>query len=154
MIRHFAHRLIDRGVPVVTPPGGLACHIDATRFLPNLPQSKYIAGSLAAAMYLASGARGMERGTLSTDRDRDGNEVFSDLELLRLAVPRRTYTISQIDYAVDRLTWLHRHADLIKGLTFVEEPPILRFFFGRLKAIDNWGQDLVEAFRKDFGDEL
>lgn len=154
MIQYFAEQLKARGIPVVTPPGGLACHIDARLFLPDLPPSKYIAGSLAAAVYLVSGARGMERGTVSEQREPDGTEVFSSLELLRLAVPRRTYTISQIDYVVDRVAWLLKYRDLIKGLIFYEEPPILRFFFGKMRAIDNWGANLVEAFKKDFGPDL
>jgi len=154
MIQYFAEQFKARGIPVVTPPGGLACHIDARRFLPDMPPSKYIAASLAAAVYLVSGARGMERGTMSEQRDEDGNEVFSELELLRLAVPRRTYTLAQIDYVIDRVCWLHDHRDLINGLTFYEEPPILRFFFGKMKPIDNWSAKLVEAFKKDFGPDL
>jgi tryptophanase len=143
--------LIETKIPVVTPPGGLACHLDAMKFLPNMPQSQYPAGSLAAAVYLASGVRTMERGTISMDRDKDGNEVYSDIELTRIAVPRRVYTMSQIEYAVDRLNWLYQHRDLIGGLKFIEEPPVLRFFFGKLEALNNWGAKLVDAFKKDFG---
>ena len=152
-IEYFVNRLLENGVPVVTPPGGLACHVDATRFLPHIPQAQYIAGSLAAAIYLTAGIRSMERGTISMDRDEKGNEVMADLELARLAVPRRVYTLSQIEYAVDRLTWLYKNRNLVKGLIFVEEPPVLRFFFGRLKSIDNWGKDLVQAFESEFGIE-
>lgn len=152
-VKYFAERLIEKKIPVVTPPGGLACHIDASMFLPHLPQSEYPAGALAAAIYIVSGVRSMERGTISMDRDQDGNDVFSDLELARLAVPRRVYTMSQIEYAVDRLSWLYKHKDLVKGLKFVEEPPVLRFFFGKLTALDNWGAKLAEAFKKDFGTE-
>ena len=152
-IEYFVGRLLENGVPAVTPPGGLAAHLDAKRFLPHLPQSQYPAGALAAAVYLASGVRTMERGTISTDRDTEGNEVFADLELARLAVPRRVYTMSQIEYAVDRIAWLYRHRDLVKGLRFVEEPPVLRFFFGKLAALDDWGEDLTTAFEKDFGSE-
>jgi len=150
-VKYFAERLIENKIPVVTPPGGLACHIDASMFLPHLPQSEYPAGALAAAIYITSGVRSMERGTISMDRDKDGNDVYSDLELARLAVPRRVYTMSQIEYAVDRLSWLYKHRDLVKGLKFVEEPPVLRFFFGKLEALDNWGAKLAEAFKKDFG---
>jgi tyrosine phenol-lyase len=67
-------------------------------------------------------------------------------------VPRRVYTISHIEYAVDRIAWLYKHRDLVKGLKFVEEPPVLRFFFGKLAAIDNWGKTLSEAFKKELGD--
>jgi tryptophanase len=150
-IEYFVGRLLANGVPAVTPAGGLACHVDAKRFLPQLPQSQYPAGALAAAIYIASGVRSMERGTISMDRDAKGNEVFADLELARLAVPRRVYTMSQIEYAVDRLTWLYQHRDLVKGLRFVQEPKVLRFFFGRLEPLDNWGAQLRKAFETDFG---
>jgi tyrosine phenol-lyase len=150
-IKYFACRLMANGVPVVTPPGGLACHIDAMRFIPHVPQTEYPAGALAAAAFITSGIRGMERGTVSMDRDEQGNDVPSDLELLRLAVPRRVYTMSHFEYATDRLKWLHNHRDLIGGLEFCEEPPILRFFAGRLKPKNNWGARLAEAFEKDFG---
>jgi tyrosine phenol-lyase len=151
-VKYFAGRLLENGVPVVTPPGGLACHLDAKRFLPHIPQTQYPAGALAAAVYLSSGIRTMERGTISTDRDKEGKEILADLELTRIAVPRRVYTISHIEYAVDRITWLYKHRDLVKGLKFVEEPPVLRFFFGKLAAIDNWGKTLSEAFKKELGD--
>lgn len=151
LIQYFVGRLVESGVPVVTPPGGLACHVDATRFLPHIPQREYPAGALAAAIYITSGIRSMERGTVSSDRDEKGEDVLSDLELARLAVPRRVYSVSHVEYAVDRLTWLYAHRDLVKGLSFVEEPPLLRFFFGRLEPIDNWGADLAAAFEAEFG---
>jgi tyrosine phenol-lyase len=152
-IKYFVERLDESGVPVVTPAGGLACHVDVRRFLPQLPQSIYPAGALAVAIYLTSGIRSMERGTISTDRDEAGNDVMADLELVRLALPRRVYTLSHVEYAVDRLIWLYAHRDLVGGLRFVEEPPVLRFFFGRLQPIGDWPNRLVEAFRADFGDE-
>jgi tryptophanase len=148
---YFVAKLLEKGVPVVTPAGGLACHVDAKRFLPHIPQSQYPAGALAAAIYIASGVRSMERGTISTDRDAQGNDVFADLELARLALPRRTYTLSHVEYTADRLAWLYAHRDLVGGLHFVEEPPVLRFFFGRLETQGDWGQQLVEAFEADFG---
>jgi tryptophanase len=150
-IKWFCGRLIDAGVPVVTPPGGLACHLDAMRFIPQVPQTEYPAGALAAAAFIVSGIRGMERGTISMDRDEAGNDVPSDIELLRLAVPRRVFTMSHFIYATDRLQWLMKHRDLIGGLEFYDEPPILRFFGGRLKPKNDWGTRLTEAFEKDFG---
>jgi len=153
-VKYFAERLIEHKVPVVTPPGGLACHLDAKLFLPHIPWSQYPAGALSAAVYIASGVRSMERGTISVDRDPDTKqEIASDLELARLAVPRRVYTMSQIEYVVDRLTWLHKNRDIVKGLKFVEEPPVLRFFFGKLTPLDNWGAKLAEAFKKEIGPE-
>ncbi|HPN33410.1 MAG TPA: tryptophanase [bacterium] len=152
-IKHFVNELDKRGVPVVTPPGGLACHVDAKKFVPHIPQQQYPAGALSAAIYLSSGVRSMERGTISTDRDKDGKEIMADMELARLAVPRRIFTLSQIEYTIDRVAWLYKHRNLIKGLAFVEEPPVLRFFFGKLKPMDNWGEKLVKAFEAEFGAE-
>jgi len=150
-IEHFVNRMMENGLPAVTPPGGLAAHLDAKRFLPHIPQNQYPAGALAAAIYIASGVRTMERGTISTDRDANGKEIYADLELARLAVPRRVYTLSQIEYAVDRLTWLYKNRELVKGLKFVEEPPVLRFFFGRLQPLENWGAKLARSFKAEFG---
>ncbi|MGQ9624567.1 MAG: tryptophanase [Candidatus Bathycorpusculaceae bacterium] len=151
-IKYFVKRLKEKNIPVVTPPGGLACHLDAMKFLPHIPQAQYPAGALASALYIASGIRSMERGTISMERDKDGKEVFADLELTRIALPRRVYTISHIEYAVDRISWLYSHRDLVKGLKFVYEPPVLRFFLGKLEAIDNWGRNLSEAYKKELGD--
>ena len=150
-IKYFVNKLVKAGIPVVTPPGGLGCHLDAKKFLPNIPQSEYPAGALAAALYIASGIRSMERGTISMDRDKDGKDVFADAELTRLAIPRRVYSMSHIDYAIDRIVWLHKHRNLVKGLKFVSEPPVLRFFFGKLEALDDWGVDLKDAFKKELG---
>lgn len=150
-IKYFVNRLVEMGIPVVTPPGGLACHLDATKFLPSIPPTQYPAGALAAALYVASGIRSMERGTLSMDRDKERNEVLSDLELTRIALPRRVYTMSHIEYAVDRIEWVYNHRSLIKGLRFVYEPHVLRFFLGKLEAIDNWGRNLCEAYKKELG---
>lgn len=86
------------------------------------------------------------------DRDKEGKEVLADIELTRIALPRRVYTISHIEYAVDRINWLYKHRDLVRGLRFVFEPPVLRFFDGRLEPIDNWGKGLSEAFKKELGD--
>lgn len=106
------------------------------------------------ALYIASGIRGMERGTLSEQRNPDGSEVFSNMELLRLAMPRRVFTLSQVKYAVDRILWLYENRKLIEGLKFTDEPKILRFFFGRLKPVSNWQENLVKKFKEDFGDSL
>jgi tryptophanase len=154
-IKYFVERLQEYGVSVVTPPGGLACHVNAREFLPNIPPLQYPAEALNAAMYLVSGARGVERGTMSEDRDRNGKEVTAKMELVRIAIPRRTYTLGHIEYVADRVAWLHHHKDLIGGLRFVEEPPVMRFFFGKLETVGgDWGAKLVKAFKADFGNEL
>ena len=149
--KYFVGLLQDKGIPVVTPAGGLACHIDAMRFVDHVPQSEYPAGALGAAVYITSGIRGMERGSVSMDRDKDGNDVPADMELLRLAVPRRVYTMSHYQYAADRLRWLYDHRKTIGGLEFYEEPPVLRFFGGKMKPKGDWGAELADAFEKHFG---
>ncbi|MDR2870937.1 MAG: tryptophanase [Xanthomonadaceae bacterium] len=153
-IRYLVERLEAHQIPVVTPAGGLGCHVDAMGFLPHIRQQEYPAGALAAAFYLVSGVRGMERGTVSSIRDEHGNDILSDAELLRLAFPRRVFTLSQVKYVEDRLHWLYTKRDLVGGLRFVEEPTVLRFFMGRLEAVSDWPERLMEAFRADFGDSL
>lgn len=153
-INYMVQELDKLGIPVISPGGALGCHIDATQFLSHIPQTEYQAGSLVAAFYIASGIRGMERGTVSSSRDENGNEILADLELLRLAVPRRVFTLSQIEFTIDRLNWLYHHRKLIGGLKFVEEPPVLRFFTGRLDAVNDWPGKLVEKYKEDFGNTL
>lgn len=153
-IAYMTEELLKKGVPVVTPPGGLGCHINAMEFLDHIPQNQYPAGALAAALFVAGGIRGMERGTMSEQRDENGNETFSNMELLRLAMPRRVFTLSQVNYAVDRIGWLYENRRIVEGLSFVEEPKILRFFFGKLKTVSDWQPKLVEKFRADFEDSL
>ena len=153
-VEALCEELQAKGVPVVTPPGGLGCHVDARAFCSHIPSEQYPAGALAAALFIASGVRGMERGTLSEKRLADGTQPTASMELVRLAVPKRVYTLSQIKYVADRLEWLFRNRELIGGLEFVEEPTVLRFFFGRLKPTGGWAEKLAEQFRKDFGDSL
>lgn len=153
-IEYMVDELVKRGVPVVTPAGGLGCHLDAMEFVKHIPQNQYPAGALASALYIISGVRGMERGTLSEQRRADGTEPLANMELLRLAMPRRVFTLSQVKYAIDRIHWLYENRHLVEGLEFVEEPKTLRFFFGRLAPVSNWQEKLVAAFKKDFPGSL
>jgi len=153
-IQFMTNELLKRGIPVVTPAGGLGCHLNARAFLPHLDDHQYPAGALAAAIYIAGGIRGMERGTLSEQREPDGTEPIAAMELVRLAMPRRVFTLSQVMYAVDRIDWLFRNRHLIGGLRWVQEPNTLRFFFGKLEADSDWQEQLAAAFRRDFGDSL
>ena len=141
------------GVPMVTPGGGLGAHIDANAVVDHIPSEQYPAGSLVAALYLCGGIRGMERGTLSEERNPDGSERISAVEMVRLAFPRRVFTLSQTEYVIDRVKWLYDHRDMIGGLRFVREPKSLRFFTGELEAIGDWPEKLVEAYAKDFGED-
>lgn len=153
-IEYMVDELNKKGVPVVTPAGGLGCHLNAMAFLKHVPQNQYPAGALGAALYIASGVRGMERGTMSEQRDENGVEPLSNMELLRLAMPRRVFTLSQVKYAIDRIGWLYENRNLIGGIKFVEEPKVLRFFFGRLVPVSDWQSKLAAKFKADFADSL
>ncbi|HHU58372.1 MAG TPA: tryptophanase [Bacteroidales bacterium] len=151
----YAVNELDRlGIPVITPAGALGAHVDAMSFLPHIPQSEYPAGALAAALYIISGCRGMERGTISSVRLENGEDLLADMELLRLAFPRRVFTLSQTKFLIDRINWLYQNRELVGGLKFTEEPKVLRFFMGRLDAVSDWPEKLVAKFKQDFGDSL
>ena len=153
-IAYAVDELDKLGIPVVTPAGALGCHIDSMSFLSHVPQTQYPAGALAAALFIASGCRGMERGTISSVRDENGNDILADVELLRLAFPRRVFTLSQTMYLIDRVNWLFQNRKLVGGLRFVEEPPVLRFFMGRLEPTSDWPAKLIKKYKEDFGDSL
>ena len=153
-IAEFARVLSSYGVPIVTPAGGLGVHINAREFVSHIPGEEYQAAALVSAIYLVSGARGMERGSLSEERNADGSEHIASCELVRLALPRRVFTLSQIHFIADRIAWLYDNRHLIGGLEFTEEPSVMRFFIGRLKAKGDWQEKLVAKFKEDFGDSL
>jgi tryptophanase len=149
-IDHCVRELDSLGIPMVTPGGGLGAHINAREVVSHIPSEQYPAGSLVAALYLSGGIRGMERGTLSEERNPDGSERIAAVEMVRLAFPRRVFTLSQTEYVIDRVKWLYDHRHLIGGLRFVHEPKSLRFFTGRLEPIGDWPEKLIEAYKKDF----
>ncbi len=154
-IEHVVNQLTQIGVPVITPAGALGVHLDARAFLPQVPGAQYPAGALAIALFMVAGVRGMERGTISTDRDPiTHQEVLADLELVRLAIPRRMFSLAHLQFLLDRVQWLFEHRDLIGGLRFVDEPPVLRFFDGRLEPIGDWPAKLLRQFKADFGESL
>ncbi len=153
-IEYTVNSLDEMGIPVITPAGALGCHIDSMGFLPHVPQQQYPAGALAAALFIISGIRGMERGTISSIRDENGNDVLADVELLRLAFPRRVFTLSQTKFVIDRVKWLYDNRELVGGLEWIQEPPLLRFFLGTLKPVSDWPQKLVAKFKTDFGESL
>ena len=151
-IDHCVRELDALGIPMVTPGGGLGAHINAREVVSHIPSDQYPAGSLVAALYLAGGIRGMERGTLSEERNPDGTERIAAVEMVRLAFPRRVFTLSQTEYVIDRVKWLYDHRHMIGGLRFVHEPKSLRFFTGRLEPIGDWPEKLVAAYKADFED--
>ena len=152
-IAHAVRELDKLGVPMVTPGGGLGAHIDAREVVGHIPADQYPAGSLVAALYLCGGIRGMERGTLSEERNPDGTEHIASVEMVRLAFPRRVFTLSQTEYVIDRVKWLYDHRHMIGGLRFVHEPKTLRFFTGRLEPVSDWPEKLIEAYIADFGED-
>jgi hypothetical protein len=93
-------------------------------------------------------------GTLSEEKNPDGSEHIASCELVRLALPRRVFTLSQVRYIADRLAWLYDNRHLIGGLRFTEEPSVMRFFIGRLEPTSDWQEKLVAKFKEDFGESL
>ncbi len=135
-VRYLWGTLREAGVPVVEPPGGHAVFLDAKAFLPHIPQDQFPAQRLAAALYEASGVRGMERGIVSAGRDPvTGQHRPSKLELVRLTIPRRVYTYSHMDVVADGVIEVFRKKDQLKGLRIVYEPPTLRFFTARFELL-------------------
>ena len=152
-IRHCVDELTKCGVPMITPGGGLGAHIDASKVVPHIPAEEYPAGAMTVALYLCGGIRGMERGTLSEERNPDGTEHIASVEMIRIAFPRRVFTLSQTEYVIDRVKWLYDHRHLIGGLRFTHEPATLRFFTGKLEPTSDWPQKLIEAYIADFGED-
>ena len=153
-IAEFGRILQSHGVPIVTPTGGLGLHLNAREIVGHIPGEQFQAAALCSAIYIVSGARGMERGTLSEEKNADGSEHIASCELVRLALPRRVFTLSQVRYIADRICWLYDNRHLIGGLRFTEEPKVMRFFIGRLEAVNDWQEKLVAKFKEDFGESL
>ena len=134
----FLGRLLkEAGVPVQYPFGGHAIFVDAKRFLPNIPKEEFIAQTLATELYIEGGVRGVEIGSIMADRDPEtGLNRYPDLELMRLAIPRRTYTNDHMRYVAAALINVFERRDKItKGLRIVKEAPILRHFTVELEKI-------------------
>ncbi len=145
-IAFMTDEFIRHGVPVVTPAGGLGCHIDANRFCSHLAPEDFRGASLAAAIYIVSGARGMERGASSEQPAPIGIESVAPMELVRLAVPRRVYTLSHIMYVIDRVVWLYEHRELIGGLRWEDESVERHSFIDYLRPTSDWRERLAEVF--------
>jgi tyrosine phenol-lyase len=126
----------DAGIPHVVPHGGHAIFLDAKRFVPHISQEQLPAQALAAAIYVETGVRAMERGVVSAGRDPEtGENRHPKLELVRLTIPRRVYTQSHMDYTAEGIINLYQKRDQIKGLKFVFEPKQLRFFQARFEQV-------------------
>jgi tryptophanase len=133
---YLTNKLIDAGVPVMQPAGGHAVYLDAKAFLPQIPINQYPGQALVGALYLHGGIRSVEIGSLMFGKyDQDHQLIPSALELVRLAIPRRVYTQSHIDYVAEVIIEVFQHRDKIKGLEIVEEAPTLRHFTAKLKPV-------------------
>ena len=125
---YLADSLTESGIPIVQPPGGHAVYIDARAMLPHIPALEYPGQSLAIALYQAGGVRGCEIGSVMFGRQPDGSEQASAMELVRLAIPRRTYTQSHIDYVIEVCRQVASSAGDLRGYRIVREPASLRHF--------------------------
>lgn len=136
-VAYLGQLLLEYGVPVQFPFGGHAIFVDANRFLPQVPREQYIAQTLAVELYLESGVRGVEIGTLLADRDPITRENrYPELELLRLAIPRRTYTNNHMAYVAAALKNVYdRRERITEGLRITHEAPIMRHFTVELEKV-------------------
>ena len=127
---YLGRHIADRGVPIVEPPGGHAIYIDAGKMLPHIPRDRFPGQALAVELYRHAGVRSVEIGSLMFG-------AAARHELLRLAIPRRVYTQSHIDYLVEAILEVHERRETLRGLEIVSEPPFLRHFTASLRPCEN-----------------
>jgi tryptophanase len=123
---YLGNHIASQGVPIVQPPGGHAIYLDARAFLPHIPQDQFPGVALAAELYLEGGIRSVEIGTLMF-------AAAARMDLVRLAIPRRVYTQSHIDYVVEVILEVWKHRDRIPGMHLTFEAPFLRHFTAHLE---------------------
>ncbi|MDX9760000.1 MAG: tryptophanase [Bacteroidota bacterium] len=133
---YLGKKLHAMGIPILMPPGGHAIYLDARRFLPDIPQEHFPAQSITCALYLDGGIRAVEIGSVMFGRVENGNFVAPDLELVRLAIPRRVYTQSHIDYVIEVVQHVFERRHELKGLRLTYEAPMLRHFTARFDYLD------------------
>ncbi len=135
--QYLGEALLKNNIPIVKPVGGHAVYIDAKSMLPHIPVKEFPAQALACALYLEGGIRGVEIGSLmfGSKDPKTGQDIYAEMELLRLAIPRRVYTQSHIDYVVEVLAEVNKNKDKIKGLRITEESPFLRHFTAKLQPV-------------------
>lgn len=135
-VHYLGKKLLDFGVPLVKPVGTHGVFLDARAFLPHLEQDKFPAQTLAAALYVDSGVRAMERGVVSAGRNKEtGEHNYPNLELVRLTIPRRVYTQAHIDVVAESVENVFINREKINGLKMVYEPQYLRFFQARFEPL-------------------
>ncbi len=135
-VEYLGNLLMSAGVPIIRPVGGHGVFLDAQAILPHIPHDQFPAQALAAALYLESGVRGMERGVVSAGRDKQtGDHHYPKLELVRLAIPRRVYTQAHMDVTAESVIQLLKDPESVNGLRFTYEPESLRFFQARFEPV-------------------
>ncbi|MBN2199961.1 MAG: tryptophanase [Candidatus Aminicenantes bacterium] len=135
-VRYLAALLEKERIPYFKPCGGHAVYILADRFLPHLPRNRYPAWALTTALYREAGVRAVEIGGVMFGRkDKGGREVYPALELVRLCVPRRVYTVSHLQYVAEALAELYKRREKIRGLRIVSQSPYLRHFTARFEEV-------------------
>jgi tryptophanase len=132
---YIGEKLLALGVPIVRPVGGHAVFVDARRFLPHIPPLQYPGQALAVALYEAGGVRACEIGTVMFGLKPDGTEAPADLDLVRLAMPRRVYTQSHADYLVEVFEEVVARRERLRGLRIVSQPRLLRHFTARFEPL-------------------
>jgi tryptophanase len=132
---YLGEALDAAGVPVVLPIGGHAVYLDARALLPHIPPLEYPGQALAVALYVEGGIRGCEIGTVMFGRHPDGTETPAAMDLVRLAIPRRTYTQSHVDYVIEVVRWVAERAGALRGYRISAEPPALRHFTARFEPL-------------------
>lgn len=134
---YLADRLMEEDIPILEPPGGHAVYLDAKRFLPHIPQRELPGQALVCALYLEGGIRGVEIGSVMFAREdpETGEMIYPELELVRLAIPRRVYTQAHLDYVVDTCKRIYENREDIGGLRYAYAPELLRHFTARFEPI-------------------
>ena len=132
---YLGEKLTAAGVPIIQPPGGHAIYIDARALLPQVPPLQYPGIALVNALYLEGGVRGVEIGTVMFGLAPDGREAPAAMDLVRLAIPRRVYTQSHIDYVAEVVIAVAERRDQLRGYRIVESPGVLRHFTARFAQI-------------------
>ncbi len=133
-VMYLGRRVMDAGIPIARPVGGHAVFLDARAILDHLPREEYPAQALAAALYVESGIRAMERGAVSAGRDAaTGENRWPKLELVRLTIPRRVYTQAHMDVTAESVISVYENRHRVTGLRFTYEPEYLRFFQARFE---------------------
>lgn len=135
--KYLADRLVEAGIPIVEPPGGHAVYLDALRFLPEMPRNQFPGQALIVGLYLEGGIRGVEIGSVmfATKDERTGETIFPEMELVRLAIPRRVYTQSHLDYVAKTIIDLFERRQSLRGLRIVFETRFLRHFTARFELV-------------------